>query len=69
MDEPKAQVIKPVQSCPHCRGEGQVYDSVPWGATTTLMPSFCTCVEEQCDEDTDEIVLDFDPLDNEEPPF
>lgn len=54
----KTQKIKPEPNCPHCHGNGEVFDIVPWGSTTTSMASFCECVEAQADEDTDEIELD-----------
>lgn len=35
--------IEAYGDCKACNGEGKVYDSVDWGATTTLMPSVCEC--------------------------
>jgi hypothetical protein len=45
--------------CPHCHGEGYVYDSVPvpFGSGNCLMPSWCSCVEEQIPEEADDEVL------------
>ncbi|MBM3136528.1 MAG: hypothetical protein FJZ89_14855 [Chloroflexi bacterium] len=54
----KIQRIRPAPNCPHCFGEGRVYDPVPYGSGSTLLPSFCQCVEEQADEDTDEIIIE-----------
>lgn len=53
----KKQVITPKLDCRYCHGTGEVYDSVPYGSGGAMLPSFCGCVEEQADEDTDEIVL------------
>ena len=54
----KTQKIKPYPECSFCHGNGEVFDIVPYGSTTTSIPSFCECVECQTDEDTDEIELD-----------
>ena len=51
------QTIKPKPDCEFCHGDGEVFDSVPYGSTSTLLPSLCECVEAQANED-DEIVLD-----------
>lgn len=53
----KKQTIVPPPDCRWCQGTGLVYDSVPYGSGGAMLPSFCGCVEEQADEDTDEIVL------------
>ena len=53
----KIQYINPNPNCPDCFGTGEVYDIVPYGSTTAQLPSFCSCVEERCDEDTDEIII------------
>ncbi len=53
----KVQHITPKSDCPDCFGTGEVYDTVPYGSTTAQLPSFCSCVEEQADEDTDEIMI------------
>ena len=53
----KKEYIKPVPDCEFCHGEGTVYDPVDYGSTTVQMSSFCNCVEEQADENTEEIVL------------
>jgi hypothetical protein len=58
----KKQQIKPNVDCPHCHGWGTVYDTVDYGSTTAQLPSFCGCVEDQTDDDTDEIELVFDPI-------
>ena len=54
----KVQKIKPDLHCEYCHGSGEVYDSVPYGMGNTLMASWCSCVEEQVDQDTDDIQLD-----------
>ena len=53
------QKIYPKQDCPHCHGNGEVFDIVPYGSTTAMMPSLCECVEAQADEDVDDIELVF----------
>jgi hypothetical protein len=58
----KKQQIKPNPNCNNCFGWGTIYDTVDYGSTTAQLPSFCACVEEQADEDTDEIELIFDPI-------
>lgn len=60
--EYKVQVIQPKQDCPNCHGTGEVDDWVPrpFGGGSVAMPSLCSCVEEQTDEDTDEVLLDLD---------
>jgi len=62
----KTQKIMPDPDCKFCRGEGMVYDTVDYGSTTAQFPTFCNCVEEQADEDTDEIVL---VLPEPDPPY
>ena len=61
------QMIKPKPDCEFCYGDGMVYDSVPYGSTSALLPSFCECVEAQANED-DEIVLDLTE-DEPDPPY
>ena len=56
------QQIKPNPECSQCHGWGTVYDTVDYGSTTAQLPSFCACVEEQADEDTDEIELILEPI-------
>ena len=58
----KKQQIKPNPNCNDCFGWGTIYDTVDYGSTTAQLPSFCACVEDQADEDTDEIELIFDPV-------
>jgi len=54
---PKIQRITPKAGCKFCHGTGKVYDVVDYGSTTARLPSFCECVEDQADEDTDDIEL------------
>jgi len=54
----KTQRIRPDPDCKQCHGEGYVYDRVPYGSTYAMLPSYCSCVEEQADEDTDEIIIE-----------
>lgn len=60
--EYKVQVIQPKRDCPNCHGTGEVDDWVPapFGHGNIPMPSLCSCVEEQTDDDTDEVLLDLD---------
>lgn len=51
----KKQIIIADANCKQCHGIGTVYDSVPWGSTYTLMPSYCSCIEEQIADDAEEI--------------
>jgi len=60
----KMQTIKPDPNCPECHGTGEVYDWVDYGSTRVSMPSFCSCVENQTDEDAHAIELDLSDLDN-----
>jgi len=55
--EEKVQKIKPDPDCKWCYGDGVVYDTVDYGSTTAQLPSYCNCVEEQADEDTDDIEI------------
>ena len=48
--------IRPDPDCPHCHGEGQQYDIVPFGGTTAEMPEFCICVENQIPEGNEDII-------------
>jgi hypothetical protein len=51
------QKITPEPGCKYCHGTGMVYDIVDYGSTTARLPSYCSCVEDQADEDADDIEL------------
>jgi len=53
----KVQQIKPKSGCIHCRGTGEITDWVPYGSTTVPMRSFCSCVEEQIEDDDVEVEI------------
>lgn len=62
MNEMTTLLIRPNPQCKQCHGEGEVFDSVPYGSTIAYLPSFCHCVEEQIEEGQEdcEIELVFD---------
>lgn len=53
----KVQLITPKAGCKFCHGTGIIYDIVDYGSTTARLPSFCDCVEDQVDDDTDNVEL------------
>lgn len=52
--------IKPDPACKACRGEGVVYDSVPYGMGSTSMESLCDCVLEQIPEGDEDGEVEID---------
>jgi len=46
--------------CKACRGEGTVYDSVPYGMGSTRMPSDCECAYEKVPEEIMRLIEDGD---------
>jgi len=45
--------------CQFCHGSGTVYDSVPWGMGSTLMPNSCDCALDNLPDDFDDENDDF----------
>ena len=55
------EYIKPDSNCKECHGDGETFQSHPWGATSAQESLLCVCVEEQIKHDNSwiEIVKTF----------